>query len=347
MRRIDGWVGLVVALALTACGTDSVDSDADASVPTVQPTEPIDEGAVTTPPASESPTSTDQPGTPTSEPRAEGTVVADTPDVCAALDTVDLDGLLGEPAGAPESEVDAFGGSCTVPSLDPASRGSIAFRVTTNSAAENYENSRQQFGVDSEISDLGDAAFASGALVVVLSGDTLVTLQVVRWSELDLGPATQQDLEVAMREALMATGTQAAPDDGASAVDGSACSLLAGIDVASLIGEPVGEPTIEEDGARQVCEVLPIDSASSASVSLTVISSEAAQRFAETEEMFGVDSRVDDLGDDAFHSGPVLAVLSGDRAFVLWILGDILLGANIDDARMEAAMDQVLASAGG
>ena len=106
-------------------------------------------------------------------------------------------------------------------------------------------------------------------------------------------------------------------------------------------------PVDESDGSQEECVIEPENADSTAYSSLTITSSEAADEFAETREVLGEDATVAGLGDEAFHSGPVLAVLDGDRAVVLWIMGDIMLGANIDDADMEAAMTQVLAGLGG
>lgn len=345
MRWTLGWVGVAAMLALTGCGADSAGPEGDVSLPTAEATVTAAQGEVTTLP----PTSTSEGRTPTTDSSIETTVADGVFDACAALATVDLDALLGEPAGLPESKPNESGGGCMVPSLGLESSGRITFDVSSNAPAANYENSQRLFGVDAEIEGLGDAAFASGATLVVLADNTLVSLGVVRWRELGIGGATQPELEVAMREALAALGSMMAPVDDAAAVEGLACSWLAAVDIEGLVGEPMGAPTIEQDGAGAECEVSPIDPASTAYVGLTVstsVFSEAIEQFAGVKEIFGVDSTVDGLGDEAFHSGPVLAVLSGERTFVLWIMGDIMLGADVDDAELEAAMAQVLAAAG-
>lgn len=237
--RMSRWSATVFAMVLGAAGCGSDDPSGQGGTSSVAATSdggtadtaPADTAAASTMADSTSTAASPSPGS-IPEPTVATSAPASPVSTCAALRDVDLDGLLGEPAGPPEEATDAFGAECTVAAADPDSRGQIVLRVTSNAAEENYENSRQQFGVDAEISGLGDEAFAS--------------------------------------------------------VD---------------------------------------------------------QRFEETMEMFGTDSTVDAPGDEAFHSGPVLAVRSGDTAFVLWVLGDIMLGADVDDAELERAMTRVLANA--
>ncbi len=342
MTRTNTWAGVLSAIALTVAAA-GCGSDGDGSSATIAPAD--------TPPAATDPVVATPDPPPATDPVS--TEVADTSApiddaLCAVLDMVDLDGLLGEAAGTREVEVDDFGGGCTVVAGDPESRGTVVLRVTTNAAVRNYDNAQEQFGVDAEITGLGDSAFASGPMVVVLSGDRLISLQAVRWADLGIGGVTQTEVETAMTEVLTAlgAGTSSAPASAPAqgAASGLACTLLAEIDLAGLIGEPVGPPAIDDSDGTDSCVVEPASTDSTAAMSLTIMDTQAAERFAETEEIFGVDSTVDGLGDEAFHSGPVLAVLDGDRAVVLWIMGDILLGANIDDAELEAAMAQVLAA---
>lgn len=136
-----------------------------------------------------------------------------------------------------------------------------------------------------------------------------------------------------------ATSTAPSP----AGADGSPiCALLEGVDFAAVIGEPV-QPAAPKPGDENVCLVEASAPESTAQVSLSLFTSNAAQRFAESEAMFGADSRVAGFGDDAFHSGPVLAVLDGDRMYLLWLLGDA--GGDISDSELEAVMTQILAAA--
>lgn len=348
MRRSDGWTVMVAAaIVMAACGSEGADSGpaaSDVAMSTSSPTPSTGVDEERRPPGSADVSVTAMSGE----------------DVCAALGDVDLDGLLAEPAGSPGPEDDPLGSGCSVPAIDSESKGMVTVWVTTESPEANYENMQGQFGVDAEIPDLGEAAFASGATVVVLSDGAVARMHVVRWSELDAGGVEPAELEAAMRQLLTTAGISSddasgdgdttnvsspgatSPGDGVSAAAGSACALLGLIDVEALVGEPVGGGVSDEDGTNSECEVAPLDADSTAFASLSIDRGDAAQQFAETKEIFGVDAQVDGLGDDAFHSGPVLAVLSGDRTYVLWIMGDIMLGANVDDADMEAAMTQIL-----
>lgn len=122
MRWIDGWIGVAGVLVLASPGADSAGSDADISLPTAEATVAVDQREVTTLPETSTSTSTTDGGTPTTESSIESALVEGGFDVCAALDTVDLDGLLGEPAGLPEPEDNRFGAVCAVPSLNPESQ---------------------------------------------------------------------------------------------------------------------------------------------------------------------------------------------------------------------------------
>ena len=208
---------IVGALVVAGCGSDEEPSVGGTSSPPAAATSDVTDTAATDLPSSgptaSQPETTDAATTvpeagPSTSESASGTSAPPQgdADACSALDAVDLDGLLGEPAGTPELEEDDFGEGCLVPGQEPESRGTVVLRVTTNSAAENYENAREQFGVDAEITGLGDEAFASGAMVVVLSGDRLLTLQAVRWDDLGIDGVTQPELEAAMAEVLDDTG---------------------------------------------------------------------------------------------------------------------------------------------
>lgn len=189
MTRTTGWAAISVAVVLGMAGCGSDDTGSASGAP------PAVSGAAGEPdPVAVDPTATGPSATvpAPSEPMATTGASTDSgespsADLCAALDAVDLDGLLGEPAGTPESEEDDFGGVCIVAALDPDSRGTVSLRVSANAAAANYENAREQFGVDAEIAGLGDGAFASGPMVTVLAGDRLVSLQTVRWRDLGIG----------------------------------------------------------------------------------------------------------------------------------------------------------------
>lgn len=121
-------------------------------------------------------------------------------DPCDALAGVDAEALVGEPVAAPQSETDIAGDSCLVDAASGSNTG-LRLIISDNSAAENFENQRQNFGVDSEVEGLGDGAFHTGAYLFVLDGDRLVYMQVVQDSANGDG-VEDADLEAAMRTVL-------------------------------------------------------------------------------------------------------------------------------------------------
>src|SRR3546814_13947562 len=72
-----------------------------------------------------------------------------------------------------------MGAACTV-AYGTGGSGGVSFAVTTSRSAENYDNQQELFGVDEELTGLGDKAFRSGGYLFVLDGELLVRLQVVR-----------------------------------------------------------------------------------------------------------------------------------------------------------------------
>jgi hypothetical protein len=196
-----------LAFSLAGCGSDE-DATADETSPVVaEPadTEPADAAPDTEPPATDPPDTenTDAAASDTDSPTtdAPATGGAGYDDPCELLVGVDLDALLGEPVGTPEGELNDIADMCSADMVNEESRGSVALSVTTNSAADNYVNLEELFGVDTEISGLGDQAFHSGPYVVVLAGDTLVNFQVIRDAAFGLG-VPDPDMEVAAAQIL-------------------------------------------------------------------------------------------------------------------------------------------------
>ena len=162
------WAGVVIALA--ACGSD--DGDASTSTtPSVETTVARSTSTSLVPP--------------TAAPDTTPAAGADGIDACAILESLDPAALLGEPAGAPQGSGSAgLGFSCAIQSASEDTRGATRLTITTNSAAENFEQQKELFGVDTEVDGLGDAAFHSGPYVFVLDGETFFFIQVVRDSSL-------------------------------------------------------------------------------------------------------------------------------------------------------------------
>jgi hypothetical protein len=197
------WVRIVslgvAFLVVVGCGSGA-DDDADpgagvdATVAEPVTTEPVTTEPVTTEPVTTEPATTEPA---TTEP-VDGGDQGEDGDVCAALEGIDLDAMLAEPAGQPTaSGSDAMGAVCLV---DPLGDSHAGFRlvVTTQAAADNFDNQRELLGVDSEVEGLGERAFHTGPYLFVQQGDTLVFIQVLR--DIANGIAVDDvDMEAAMR----------------------------------------------------------------------------------------------------------------------------------------------------
>lgn len=121
-------------------------------------------------------------------------------DACGLLDGVDVDGLLGQPAGQPSDDSTSMGAACSVQPADGS--GGLSLAVTAERPVDNFETQRELLGVDAEVDGFGDAAFHGGGHFVVLDGEHLVRLQVVRDSGLGAGPVTQAEIETSMATIL-------------------------------------------------------------------------------------------------------------------------------------------------
>ncbi|MGH9213724.1 MAG: hypothetical protein ACRD2C_24075 [Acidimicrobiales bacterium] len=135
---------------------------------------------------------------PTGAEGAAGTPSAGGPDgradPCDLLNGVDAEILLGEPASEPQAE----GTVCRVVPADTGSRGQFGLVVETERPEDNFETQQEVFGIDTEVTGLGDAAFHSGSYLFVLDGDTFFFLQVLR-DEAQGGGVSDSDLEDAAR----------------------------------------------------------------------------------------------------------------------------------------------------
>lgn len=188
-----------LTFGLAACGSEA-DEDAITDETSPAAAEPADTEPADTEPADTEDTDAAPPATesPTTDAPATG---GGYDDPCELLVGVDLDALLGEPVGSPVGELNDIADMCRAEMVNADSRGSLALSVTTNSAADNYVNLEELFGVDEEITGLGDQAFHSGPYVVVLAGDTLVNFQVIRDAAFGFG-VPDPDMEVATAQIL-------------------------------------------------------------------------------------------------------------------------------------------------
>jgi hypothetical protein len=119
------------------------------------------------------------------------------------------------------------------------------------------------------------------------------------------------------------------------------CGVLAGIDVAALVGEPVAEPKGSDDLIGATCRVDPV-SDSSAGLRVVVSDQEPEDNFENQRDVLGVDTEAKGIGDRAFHTGPYLVVLDGDRLVMIQVVRDSGTGFGVPDADLEAAARTIL-----
>lgn len=199
-RRGRAWLatGLVVAgIALSGCGSDTAADDAgEASNATLVSDDTV-EAPLTTDTADIEDTIA---GTVPTEPSTPATAPTSASDPCDVLAGVDLEALVGEPVTEPNGSDDLMGASCRV---DPVSDSHAGLRVVVSDqeAADNFENQREVLGVDTEAAGIGDKAFHTGPYLIVLDGDRLVLIQVVRDSAEGFG-VPDADLEAAAQTIL-------------------------------------------------------------------------------------------------------------------------------------------------
>lgn len=180
MKTMLGRALLSVAAVLlaVACGGDDDTADEPDNTVTTPTADETDEDAGDDEEADDTPVESPEPSA-----------------ACPLLEGVDTAELLGEAAGDPEEGTE----TCIVEAASADSRGGVSLVASTNSAAANYDNRVELFGIDSEPSGFGDRAFHSGPYLIVLDGETLLQLQVVRDSS--LGPGVDD----ALLEAAMTT----------------------------------------------------------------------------------------------------------------------------------------------
>jgi hypothetical protein len=179
-------VAMIAAVLLTGCGGDD-DAAKD---------EPASETSVSTVPADEETGPADDPGS------LDDTSAGDV-DACAIVETLDVEGLLGEAPAPRDDETSELGAVCVVEPADAESRAAMRLVVETKRGPENYAQQKELLGVDSEPTGFGDEAFHTGPYLFVLKGDTLAFIQVVRDGTKGVAVEDAQ-LEAAMTTVLAA-----------------------------------------------------------------------------------------------------------------------------------------------
>jgi hypothetical protein len=104
------------------------------------------------------------------------------PDACAIAETLDLDGLLGEPPAPSDTRAAQGDAVCLVKAADAGSKATVKLVIETGTGSESYAEAKSDLGTDTEPDGLGDEAFHVGNHLFVLTGDTVVLVQVERGS---------------------------------------------------------------------------------------------------------------------------------------------------------------------
>lgn len=105
----------------------------------------------------------------------------------------------------------------------------------------------------------------------------------------------------------------------AEAADGDdACILLAGVDLEAALGETAGAPLAR--GSH--CEIRPADAESPASMLVHYVDRNGAASYAQQNALFGIDSAVPDLGDEAIATGTRIHARADDAFLRVQIVRD-------------------------
>ncbi len=105
-----------------------------------------------------------------------------------------------------------------------------------------------------------------------------------------------------------AASPASAPRTAGSADPPDVCALLAGVDLDAALGEAAGPP--RASGER--CDVGPVDTTSPASMLVHYADRGGAALYARQNALFGIESPVPDLGDEAIATGIRIHALAGD-----------------------------------
>jgi hypothetical protein len=127
--------------------------------------------------------------------------------------------------------------------------------------------------------------------------------------------------------------------------EASACALLDGIDIATLLGEAPGETT--DSGG--VCKIKAADAASAGAIIVQAVNApQGAEYYERDKELLGSDGEIAGLGDAAHYAGPYrVNVLAGDNYLIVQVLRDLFGDIErLDDALLMEATRTALANTG-
>jgi hypothetical protein len=122
-------------------------------------------------------------------------------DVCALLEGVDVESIIGVPVADAATDETYGDFVCDVRPADPSVRAQFKVVVDTDNGASNYPRQYDMAAEPEEVAGLGDEAFRSGAAMFVLDGSTLVHVNVVR-AETASGELTTEQLTAALKPVI-------------------------------------------------------------------------------------------------------------------------------------------------
>lgn len=132
--------------------------------------------------------------------------------------------------------------------------------------------------------------------------------------------AAVPDADVNPNDPAMAAAPTPPADSPPSAGrdDNAACAMLASMDLEAALGEAARAPVARGNH----CDVKPIDAASPASMLVHYLDRNGAASYTQQNALFGIDSAVSDLGDEAIATGTRIHARAGDAFLRVQIVRD-------------------------
>lgn len=125
----------------------------------------------------------------------------------------------------------------------------------------------------------------------------------------------------------------------------SACALLDGIDIATLLGEAPGETT--DSGG--VCKIKAADAASAGAIIVQAVNAPQGSEYYERDkELLGSDGEIAGLGDAAHYAGPYrVNVLSRGNYLIVQVIRELFSDVErLDDVLLMETVRTALANTG-
>ena len=155
------------------------------------------------------------------------------------------------------------------------------------------------------------------------------------------GSTTVHDADGIDAEVMEPDAEPAAPEPTAP----DACTLLAGIDIAVLLGEEPGTPS----DAGGICKITAADTDSTGAILVQAVPAPKGAEYYERDKgLLGSDGEIAGLGDAAHYAGPYrVNVLSGDNYLIVQVIRELFGDVErLDDALLIDATRTVLTNTG-